>query len=542
MGILFLLFASLCICISLHSLLNLFRTKLKLPPSPPTIPFLGNLLWLLKSSQDFSNLEPVLRRLRAKYGPIVTLHIGSRPAIFITSHGAAHRALVQNAAVFASRPPALEATKIFFSNQHTVSSAAYGPLWRVLRQNLATFLHPSRLHLFANGRKWAYSVLREKLRAEAELAKGKAILVQDHFQHAVFCLLVYICFGEKLEETAVREIEAAQRPILTNFIRFNVLNFMPRLGKIVFRKLWRELLEIRRNQEDVMLPLIRQRQDRMNNKKIKNHQEDTPDPRTKKTHQEDTSDHRTKKDHQEDVENIVPYVDTLFEIRLPEEHGGRKFTNGEMVSLCSEFLNGGTDTSMTTLQWAMANLVKHQEIQEKLAREISLVVTGNEEIKTGDLEKMPYLKAIVLETLRRHPPGHFILPRAVTEDTVLDGFRIPTNAMVNFTVAEMGWDPSVWEDPMEFRPERFLSEGGKVEFDMKGAKGIKMMPFGAGRRVCPAITMALLHQQYFVANLVRDFKWEVEDGGEDVDLSEKQDFTMIMKNPLKTHISPRIIG
>ncbi|KAE9460312.1 hypothetical protein C3L33_07785, partial [Rhododendron williamsianum] len=210
-----------------------------------------------------------------------------------------------------------------------------------------------------------------------------------------------------------------------------------------------------------------------------------------------------------------------------------------MVSLCSEFLNGGTDTSMTTLQWAMANLVKHQEIQEKLAREISLVVKGNEEIKTGDLEKMPYLKAIVLETLRRHPPGHFILPRAVTEDTVLDGYRIPTNAMVNFTVAEMGWDPSVWEDPMEFRPERFLS--GEVEFDMKGVKGIKMMPFGAGRRVCPAITMALLHQQYFVANLVRDFKWEVEDGGEDVDLSEKQDFTMIMKNPLKTHISPRII-
>ncbi|KAF7137145.1 hypothetical protein RHSIM_Rhsim07G0174500 [Rhododendron simsii] len=349
MGILFLLFASLCICISLHSLLNLFRTKLKLPPSPPTIPFLGNLLWLLKSSQDFSHLEPVLRRLRAKYGPIVTLHIGSRPAIFITSHGAAHRALVQNAAVFASRPPALEATKIFFSNQHTVSSAAYGPLWRVLRQNLASFLHPSKLHLFANGRKWAYRVLREKLRAEAESAKGKAILVQDHFQHAVFCLLVYICFGEKLEETAVREIEAAQRPILTNFIRFNVLNFMPRLGKIVFRKLWRELFEIRRNQENVILPLIRQRQERMNNKKIENHQGDTPDPRTKKTHQEDTPDPRTKKTHQEDVENIVPYVDTLFEIRLPEENGGRKFTDGEMGGL-----------SCISLRWL--SLTAHSEM------------------------------------------------------------------------------------------------------------------------------------------------------------------------------------
>lgn len=88
---------------------------------------------------------------------------------------------------------------------------------------------------------------------------------------------------------------------------------------------------------------------------------------------------------------------------------------------------------------------------------------------------------------------------------------------MNFAVAEMGWDPSVWEDPMEFRPERFL---GESEFDIKGVKGIKMMPFGAGRRVCPAITTGLLHLQYFVANLVRDFKWEVEDG-EDVDLSER---------------------
>ncbi|GMP35169.1 hypothetical protein CsSME_00007729 [Camellia sinensis var. sinensis] len=106
----------------------------------------------------------------------------------------------------------------------------------------------------------------------------------------------------------------------------------------------------------------------------------------------------------------------------------------------------------------------------------------------------------------------------------------------------MGWDPNVWEDPMEFRPERFMTEEGgqeEVVFDIKGAKEIKMMPFGAGKRVCPAITLALLHQKYFVANLVRDFKWTSE-GGEEVDLSEKQDFTMVMKNPLHAHITLRM--
>jgi cytochrome P450 len=188
----------------------------------------------------------------------------------------------------------------------------------------------------------------------------------------------------------------------------------------------------------------------------------------------------------------------------------------------------------------MANIVKHQHIQETLHKEINAAVKPGEEITEEDLKRMPYLKAVILETLRRHPPGHFILPHGVTEDTKLEGYDVPKNSIINFTVADMGWDADVWEDPMEFRPERFLKNGNgqEVVFDMKGIKEIKMMPFGAGRRACPAIAMALLHQEYFVANLVRDFTWTAENGCA-IDLSEKQDFTMVMKNPLRVHISPR---
>lgn len=447
-------------------------------------------------------MEPVLRQLRAKYGPIVTLKIGSRPSIFITTHDVAHRALVQSGSVFASRPPALETSRIIFSNQQTVSTAPYGSLWRLLRQNFMSVIHPSRLHSYSHGRKWALGILKNNLLAEAEL--GKPFIVLDHFHHAMFALLVYMCFGEKFEGKVIRDIEAVQRATLTNFIRFNVLNFMPKIGKLVFRKLWNELFEIRRNQERVLLPLIQAR--------------------------------REKKNNIDEKEYILSYVDSLLDLKLPD--GERKFSDGEIVSLCSEFLNGGTDTSTTTLQWVMANLVKNQDIQEKLLKEINTVVEAGEEIKEEDLERMPYLKTVVLETLRRHPPGHFILPRAVTEDTKFDGYDIPRDAMVNFTVAEMAWDPNVWEDPMEFKPERFLRNGQDVVFDIKGIREIKMMPFGAGRRICPAITLAMLHQEYYVANLIRDFKWTAENGC-DVDLSEKQDFTMVMKNPLRVHISPR---
>ncbi|EEF42493.1 cytochrome P450 89A2 [Ricinus communis] len=502
----------LCLCVSLHSLFNLFFHAKRLPPGPPTVPILGNLLWLLKFSKNFSSIEPLLRQLRAKYGPVVTLYLGSRPSIFITTHEAAHRALVQTGSLFASRPPALTTSSIFFSNQHTVSTAPYGALWRLLRRNFMSRIHPSRLHLYSHGRKWALSVLKNKLMADVDQSSNNTgiVVVVGHFQHAMFCLLVCMCFGEKLEDNVIREIEAVQRASLTNFIRFNVFNFIPKLGKVLFPSLWKQLLEIRRNQENVLLPLIKARQE----------------------------------EHKCDM-NRASYVDSLLHLRIPDS--GREFSDGELVSLCSEFINGGTDTSTTTLQWVMANLVKQQEIQKKLLKEINSVTEEGREIEEEYLKKMPYLKAVILETLRRHPPGHFILPRAVTEEIKFNGYDIPKNAIVNFTVAEMGWDPKVWEDPMEFKPERFMNNNGEekeeeevILFDIKGIREIKMMPFGAGRRVCPAISMALLHLEYFVANLVRDFEWNDENGcGEGVDLSEIQEFTMVMKNPLKVRITPR---
>ncbi|KAF8369967.1 hypothetical protein HHK36_031980 [Tetracentron sinense] len=501
----FILIISLCICAIIRSLFHLLRynnspNKIrKLPPGPLTVPFLGNLLWLRTSLSD---IEPILRRLRLKYGPLVTLHLGSRPAIFVAAHHLAHQALIQNGAAFADRPPALQTGRIISSNQHNISSGRYGPLWRLLRRNLMSeILHPSRVKSYSHARKWVLQILINKLRSRSE--SGEAVRVMEHFQYAMFCLLVLMCFGEKLDEKSIREIETAQRALIVYSARFNILNFWPRLGKILFRKLWNQLLEIRRNQVNVLTPLIRARQE------------------LKKVNQD----------------NIISYVDTLLDLQVPDEK--RKLNEDEMVTLCSEFLNGGTDTTSTALQWIMANLVKHQDIQARLFSEINGVVGPGEEIKEEDLQKMPYLKAVVLEGLRRHPPTHFVLPHAVTEETSLDGYVIPRNAIVNFMVAEMGWDPKVWEDPMEFKPERFLSStDGEEVFDVTGSREIKMMPFGVGRRMCPAFGLAMLHLEYFLANLVREFEWKARDGDE-IDLSEKQEFTMVMKNPLQAHISPR---
>ncbi|XP_059430615.1 cytochrome P450 89A2-like [Corylus avellana] len=514
----FLILISLCISVLLNCLIVAKKSSKtqQLPPGPFTVPILGGILWLRKS---FSELEPIIRNLHVRYGPMVTLRIGKHPAIFVANRDLAHKVLVQNGAVFADRPPALPISKIISCNQHNISSAFYGPTWRILRRNLTSeILNPSRVKSYSRARKWVLDILINRLISHSTTECGNVIPVVliDHFQYAMFCLLVLMCFGDKLSETQIKEIENAQRHLLLGFSRFNMLNFWPTLGKIIFRKRWEEFWKLRRSQDDVLMPLIEAR---------------------KRAKQERAS--KAKEDDVDtDDEFVVSYVDTLLDLELPEEK--RKLEDGEMISLCSEFLNAGTDTTSTALQWIMANLVKYPHVQERVLAEIKGVVVGDgeKEVKEEDLHKLPYLKAVVLEGLRRHPPGHFVLPHAVTEDVVLDGYLVPKNGSLNFMVADMGWDPKVWEDPMAFKPERFLSGGGGEVFDITGNREIRMMPFGAGRRICPASGLAMLHLEYFVANLVWNFEWKAV-GGDEVDLSEKQEFTVVMKYPLKAHLSPR---
>ncbi|KAK1272669.1 Cytochrome P450 89A9 [Acorus gramineus] len=501
---------SIILSTTLIYLLSLLtKKKPKLPPGPPSFPIIGNLFWLRMSLFD---LEPMLRRLRSKYGPILTIRVGSRPSIFISDRDLAHKVLVNHGAAFADRPPALESSRILSSNQHNINTAPYGPLWRLLRRNLTSeVLHPSRVRSYGGARKWVLGVLVEDLKDQAR-ARGDGVCVAvESFRYAMFCLLALMCFGEGLGEGVIRDIEKAQRELLLFIRKLNVFAFMPRLTKLFYKKRWEKFMEMRQRQEEVLLPRIRARKEQKMVMKM---------PRS-------------------DANGVFTYVDSLLEITLPEE-GGRGLNEGEMVSLCSEFLNAGTDTTSTALQWIMANVVKYQRVQEKILEEVRSVVGGEaEEVNEEDLHRMPYVKAVVLEGLRRHPPGHFVLPHAVSEEVCIEGHVIPKNATVNFTVAEMGWDEKVWEEPMEFKPERFLS-GGEVAgaVDITGSREIKMMPFGVGRRICPGLGLALLHLEYFVANLVREFEWKaVED--EEIDLSEKVEFTVVMKNPLKAKIVQR---
>ncbi|KAL6905191.1 hypothetical protein ACP4OV_002792 [Aristida adscensionis] len=484
----------------------------RLPPGPPALPLIGSLFWLTRSPSD---MEDLLRRLVARHGPVVSLRVGSVLSVFVADRRLAHAALVGSGAALADRPAVTR--EILDENGNTVARSSYGPLWRLLRRNLvAETLHPSRVRLFAPARAWVRRVLAVKLREPEEPP-----LVMEAFRYAMFCLLVLMCFGERLDEPAVRAIAAAQRDWLM-FVAKNtaVFAFWPAVTKRLFRRRLETGLSARRRQKELFVPLIAARRERKE-------QLSRGGAAAAAAPSKDTTFEHS-------------YVDTLLDIRIHDE-GSRALTDEEMANLCSEFLTAGTDTTSTALQWIMAELVKHPAIQEKLYGEITAACGGEqEEVGEEDTHRMPYLKAVVLEGLRRHPPAHFLLSHRAAEDVEVGGYLIPKGATVNVTVAEMGWDEREWERPMEFVPERFLPGGGGEGVDVTGSREIKMMPFGAGRRICAGLGIAMLHLEYFVANLVREFEWQ-EVAGDEVDFAEKNEFTTVMKKPLRARLVPRRI-
>ncbi|OEL17898.1 Cytochrome P450 89A2, partial [Dichanthelium oligosanthes] len=433
-------------------------------------------------------------------------------SIQVKDRATAHQTLVQHSTAFLDRPTGAVPSSILTQNIHfNTISAPYGPYWRAVRRNLAAgVIHPSRFRLH---RDTSARVLRSLVRV---LKSGAPAGESLHF--AVYCIMVEMCFGEgvvsELGEARLRDMQKFQRGTLLALRSFGVFVKYPRIGRIFCPSRWRQLVALRRRQEELFLPLVAE---------VRN--------RRRASFNDSTS-----------------YVESLLDLRIHED-GGRALTDGEFVSLISEFLGAGTDSTAAALEWTMANLVKHPQVQQKLRLEIiDAIASGDERavVEEDDLSRLPYLKAVVLESLRRHPPVPFVLRHTDGAEAAeaLGLSRLPDGGVsVKFHVGEICRDPAAWSDPMLFRPERFMPGGDGTCADLTCSREVKMIPFGGGRRACPGIALATHHLEYLVANLVRELEWWEADGDEAVDLTEFHGFFFftVMKHPLRARLVPRLV-
>ncbi|CAN1196960.1 Cytochrome P450 77A3 [Linum perenne] len=481
------------------------KSNLPLPPAIPGWPIVGNLFQVIFSGHHFTFF---IRDHRAKYGPIFTMKMGQRTMVVVTSPDLIHEALVQRGSDFASRPPDSPIRLVYSIRKCAVNSAVYGPLWRALRRNFVSeLISPVRVKQCSWIRDWAMESHIGQI--QSDFKKLGHVDVMDTCRFTMCRILVCICFGAKIPEQWIHDIDDVTTEVMLICMP-HVPDFFPVLTPL-FGKQMRRAKMLRKKQMECLLPLVKNRQAFI---------ERGEDPNS----------------------NMVSpigaaYVDSLLGLDAP---GRGPIGYDEMVTLCNEVFVAGIDTSTTVLQWAFFELVRNQSIQQKLYEEIAFHVGSEGRITEEHVETMPYLNAIIKESLRMHSPAHFTLSHATTEETELGGYRIPTDVNVEFYIEWMTEDPGLWKDPDVFRPERFLDGGDGVGVDLTGTKGeVKMLPFGAGRRTCPGLSLGVLHVNLLLARMVQAFKW-LPAPDYPPDPTETFAFTVVMKNPLKAVIVPRV--
>lgn len=195
----------------------------------------------------------------------------------------------------------------------------------------------------------------------------------------------------------------------------------------------------------------------------------------------------------------------------------------------------GTDTTFLLLEFAMAELMLHQDVMAKLQAEVrksppnkgqTTVVIGEDDALVGTTT---YLKAVIKETLRLHPPVPLLVPHLSQEDCDVDGYTIPSGMPLLVNAWAIGRDPRLWDAAEEFVPERFVRGGGGVDFR---GMDFEFLPFGSGRRMCPGVNFALASTEILLANLVFHFDWELPRGVDTVDMAEVFKLTVSRKQEL----------
>nr|ALM25793.1 cytochrome P450 71AU53-like protein [Salvia pomifera] len=432
------------------------------PPSPPKLPILGNI----------HQLGPLphqsLQSLAAKYGPLMLLHFGRVPVLIVSSADAASEIVKTHDLTFASRPEFKVFKKLVYDGKN-ITFSPYGEYWRKMKSMLV-------LHLLSTTRVQSFRTIRED---------ETALLVKKIGESSASSVDLTRMFAEVTNDVICRSAFGTKYSVLGNgknllkllvelmelLGTMSVGDFIPWLSWIDRVSGFDEKLDrVAKEVDDFLEYVIQQRLQAVKGK---------------------------------DGEN---FVDVLLEL-YNENADGNSIGRDSVKALVLDAIEGGTDTIATALEWVMAELLRHPTIMENLQNEVRETVKEKEDISDDDLQKMHYLKAVIKETLRCHPPTALLAPRIAHEDVKIKGYDILKGTVVMVNVWAIGRDPLCWDDPQMFKPERFLNHSTDPKWSSFG-----WIPFGAGRRGCPGMTYGMAMIEFVIANIVHKFNWKLPNG------------------------------
>ncbi|KAM5571756.1 cytochrome P450 736A117-like [Rosa sericea] len=481
------------------------------PPSPPKLPIIGNLHQL---GAPGTPPHRALQALSRVHGPLMLLHFGSVPVLVVSSAEAAREIMKTHDLAFASRPKSTAFEKLLY-NYKDVATAPYGDYWRQVKSIcVLNLLSAKKVRSFRGVREEETRSMINKIKETSR--RGGVVNVRKMLMTLTNDVVSRAALGRKyyddgeFKELSTEFTELAGSLHVGDLIPW--LGWLSRLGGL-----------------DAKLVSLAKRYDEFLDTVLQEHIDKSSDTYTSNRNDQGLDDQN---------EDNKDFVDVLLEIQR-ENLLNFPLDNVSIKGVILDMFLAGTDTTSTLLEWAMAEILKHPRVMSKLQKEVRGVKKGEEEILTeDDLVDMHYLKAVIKEALRLHPPFTLLLPKMSTQDVKINGYDIKANTQVLVNAWQIGRDPESFNDkPEEFEPERFLEDNSGLSY--KGTD-FQFIPFGAGRRICPGIQFATTVNEIALANLLHKFDWTFPGGvrNEDLDMTESSGLTIHKKYPLKAVAIP----
>lgn len=195
------------------------------------------------------------------------------------------------------------------------------------------------------------------------------------------------------------------------------------------------------------------------------------------------------------------------------------------------------DNPSNAVEWAIAEMINKPSILDRAREELDQVVGKNRLIQESDFPKLNYIKACIKEAFRLHPIAPFNVPHESTQDTVVGDYFIPKGSHVLLSRTGLGRNPRVWEDPLEYKPERHIPN---KDFDVQlGDPELRMISFSTGRRGCVGVLLGTAIATQLLASLIQGFHWRASPKEGKVELVESET-DLFMHKPLIAHATPRL--
>ncbi|CAL4952511.1 unnamed protein product [Urochloa decumbens] len=450
----------------------------RLPPSPLGLPVLGHL----------PLLGPLphrkLQAMAAKHGPVMLLRLGRVPTVVASSAAAAQEVMKTRDLAFASRPRMRMAERLVYGRD--MAFVPYGEYWRQARRVCV-------LHLLSHRRVLSFRRLREQEAAamvdRVRASPGDAVNVTALIISYTNGVISRAAFGD---EQSYGGLDGGEK-LTKLFADFEELLGTVTMGDFVPWLAWVDTLmglDARAKRTSAQMDALLERL-------IADHR------------------HRRRYRRRREDDGHRDFLDVMLDVNEEAEKddaGGRVvFDDVAIKAIVLDMFAAATDTTYTTLVWTMAELINHPHEMRRVQDEVRSAVGDGGRVTEDHLPKLRYLKCVIKETFRLRTPLPLLLPRETMEDTELLGYHVPARSRVIINAWAIARDPTAWERPDEFVPERFA--GDDLTADYLLGQDFRFVPFGAGRRGCPGVGFAVPSMELALASLLYHFDWELPAGG-----------------------------